>query len=220
MRTTSPIMPSRFSWPAGTASRPGTPGSGPIAGGAAGARGWSRVVRCEGGRAGVIGLGRIGHAIAVRLAAHEMDVAWWGPRANSEARFPRADSLAALAEWSDALFVASRATPDNARQVDAGILRALGPRGVLVNISRGFLVDEEALVAALASRELAGARHRRFRRGTDRCRTLARSAQCRPESACRRLHAGGREALFDQLQANIERYFRGAALLTPVEDPL
>jgi hydroxypyruvate reductase len=174
----------------------------------------------RGRRAGVIGLGRIGHAIAVRLAAHEMDVAWWGPRANSEARFPRADSLAALAEWSDALFVASRATPDNARQVDAGILRALGPRGVLVNISRGFLVDEEALVAALASGELAGAGIDVFvEEPTDaaRWRDLP-NVVLSPHVAGYTQEAG--EALFDQLRANIERYFRGAALLTPVEDPL
>jgi phosphoglycerate dehydrogenase-like enzyme len=174
----------------------------------------------RGRRAGVIGLGRIGQAIASRLAAHEMDVAWWGPRANPEARFPRADSLAALAEWSDALFVASRATPDNAGQVDAAILRALGPTGVLVNISRGFLVDEEALVAALASRELGGAGIDVFAEeptDADRWRDLP-NVVLSPHVAGYTQEGG--EALFGQLQANIERYFGGEPLLTPVGDPV
>jgi lactate dehydrogenase-like 2-hydroxyacid dehydrogenase len=173
----------------------------------------------RGRRAGVIGLGRIGQAIAARLAAHEMEVAWWGPRAKPDAGFPRAESLVALAEWSDALFVASRATPENARQVNAAILSALGSNGVLVNISRGFLVDEVALVAALASRGIAGAGLDVFEEEpTDaaRWRDLP-SVVLSPHVAGYTQEAG--EALFGQLRANIERHFRGEPPLTPVQDP-
>ena len=174
----------------------------------------------RGRRAGVIGLGRIGNAIAARLAAHEMEVAWWGPRANPAAQFPRADSLAALAEWSDALFVASRATPENAGQVDATILRALGPRGVLVNISRGLLVDEDALVATLASGEIGGAGIDVFvEEPTDAARWRDLPNVVLSPHVAGHTQEGG-EALFGQLRANIEHYFRGEPLLTPVEDPV
>ena len=66
-------------------------------------------------------------------------------------------SLAELAQWSDILIVASRAAPENRHQIDAGVLHALGPSGVLVNISRGFLVDEDALIAALRNGTVGGA---------------------------------------------------------------
>jgi phosphoglycerate dehydrogenase-like enzyme len=170
----------------------------------------------RGRRAGVVGLGRIGHAIATRLAAHKMHVAWWGPRDKADAGFPRAESLHALAERSDALFVASRAVPDNAGQIDAAILQALGPDGVLVNVSRGFLIDEAALVTALADRRIGGAALDVFEHEpTDpaRWRDLP-NVVLSPHLAGYTHEAG--EDLFGQLRANIERHFRGEPLLTPV----
>ena len=66
-------------------------------------------------------------------------------------------SLTALAEWADVLVVAARASAENRRAVDAAVLRALGPKGVLVNIARGVLVDEPALCEALEQGVIAGA---------------------------------------------------------------
>ncbi|WP_404714130.1 NAD(P)-dependent oxidoreductase [Sphingomonas sp. MMS24-J13] len=170
----------------------------------------------RGRRAGVVGLGRIGHAVATRLAAHEMEVAWWGPRDQADAGFPRAESLHALAEQSDALFVATRAVPENAGQIDAAILHALGRDGVLINVSRGFLVDEAALVSALTAGTIAGAALDVFEQEpTDpaRWRDLP-NIVLSPHLAGYTYEAG--EDLFGQLRANIERHFRGAPLLTPV----
>lgn len=106
---------------------------------------------------GIVGMGRIGQAIARRCAGLGMAVVWHGPRAKPELPWPRIPSLLALAERADVLILALAATPDSDRMVDAAVLRALGPDGVLVNIARGALVDEEALIAALESGGIAGA---------------------------------------------------------------
>ncbi|MBV9994128.1 MAG: 2-hydroxyacid dehydrogenase [Caulobacteraceae bacterium] len=105
-------------------------------------------------RLGVVGLGAIGSAIARRAEPFGLDIAWWGPNEKPDARWPRASSLAALADASDILVVAARAGEENRRIIDAGILKALGPHGLLVNVARGQLVDEDALIAALKSGRL------------------------------------------------------------------
>ncbi|MCX7375086.1 MAG: 2-hydroxyacid dehydrogenase [Alphaproteobacteria bacterium] len=107
--------------------------------------------------AGIVGMGRIGQAIARRCEGLGMAVAWCGPREKPALPWPRLASLTALAERADVLILALAATPESDRMVDAAVLRALGPEGVLVNIARGALVDEEALIAALESGGIAGA---------------------------------------------------------------
>ena len=110
-----------------------------------------------GHRLGIYGMGTIGLKIARIAAAFEMDVGYHNraPRAGVDhTYFP---SLAALATWCDVLVVAVRAAPENRHAVNAEILRALGPQGSLVNISRGLVVDEMALCAALEANEIHGA---------------------------------------------------------------
>jgi lactate dehydrogenase-like 2-hydroxyacid dehydrogenase len=107
--------------------------------------------------AGIVGLGRIGQAIARRCAGLGMDVAWTGPRAKPEAAWPYVPDLLALATRSDVLILATPGGTGTDRMVDAAVLAALGPRGVLVNIARGSVVDEAALLDALESRAIAGA---------------------------------------------------------------
>jgi len=107
--------------------------------------------------AGIVGLGRIGHAIARRCAGLGMDVAWTGPRPKPDLPWPYSPDLRRLAERSDVLILATPGGAGTDRMVDAGVLAALGPRGVLVNIARGSVVDEAALLAALESRAIAAA---------------------------------------------------------------
>ena len=173
----------------------------------------------RGRRAGVVGLGRIGGAIAKRLQAHELSVRWWGPRDKPGTDFARAESLRALAQWSDILIVASRADRENVGQIDAAVLRDLGPEGLLVNVSRGFLVDEPALVEALMSGGLGGAALDVFAsEPTD----AALWADVPNVVLTPHLAGFTREAgtdMIGQLRENIRRYFAGEPLLTPVEDP-
>ncbi len=110
-----------------------------------------------GRKVGIYGLGEIGRRIALRCEAFEMEVAYHGRAAHQDVDYPFHRDLISLAEWADILVVAARADADNRHAVDGQILKALGPSGHLVNVSRGSMVDETALVAALEDGTIAGA---------------------------------------------------------------
>lgn len=110
----------------------------------------------KGRRAGILGLGAIGQAVATRVEAFGMSVAWWGPNPKPVA-WPRADSLLALAKESDVLVVCARAEAANRGLVSAEVIDAVGPDGMIVNVARGQLIDEDALIAALKAGRLGRA---------------------------------------------------------------
>lgn len=105
---------------------------------------------------GIVGLGRIGAGVAKRAEAFGMSVCYHGPR-RKDVAYPYYPDLKAMAEVSDCLVVACPATPETRNLVDARILEALGPEGFLVNVARGSVVDESALLAALKDKRIAGA---------------------------------------------------------------
>ncbi len=107
--------------------------------------------------AGIVGMGRIGQAIARRCAGLGMTVLWTGPRPKPELGYEYVPSLRDLAARSDVLILSMPGGKDTDGAVNAEVLRALGPRGVLVNIARGSVVDEEALITALQDGTIAGA---------------------------------------------------------------
>lgn len=107
-----------------------------------------------GGRTlGVVGLGHIGAAVARRAEALRLNVQWWGPR-EKDAPWPRAANVLELARASDILVVACRAEPANRGLISAEVIEAVGPAGLIVNVSRGSLIDEPALRAALKDGKL------------------------------------------------------------------
>ena len=110
-----------------------------------------------GARLGIVGLGGIGRAVARRAQVMRMQVAWWGPNPKPDAAWPRVETLVGLAEQSDILVVAARAHGDNVGLISAEVIAALGPQGLLVNVARGQLVDEDAAIAALRDGTLGGA---------------------------------------------------------------
>ncbi|MHC3127442.1 2-hydroxyacid dehydrogenase [Brevundimonas sp. GN22] len=110
----------------------------------------------QGQKVGIVGLGAIGAAVAKRASAFNLDVQWWGPRAK-DTEWTRAESLKQLAADTDILVVACRADDSNRGLIDAEIIRAVGPQGIIINVSRGSLVDESALIEALKSGALGGA---------------------------------------------------------------
>ena len=106
---------------------------------------------------GIVGLGAIGREVARRAEAFGMSVCYHGPRRKPDAPWPFHAVLEDLARASDCLVVTCPLTPGTRGMVDARILEALGPDGFLVNVARGAIVDEEALIAALRDRRIAGA---------------------------------------------------------------
>lgn len=110
-----------------------------------------------GARLGIVGLGSIGVAVARRAEVMRMPVQWWGPNPKPDAGWPRAASLLDLAKASDILVVAARAHAGNVGMISAEVIEALGPQGLLVNVARGQVVDEDALIAALRDKRLGGA---------------------------------------------------------------
>ena len=109
-----------------------------------------------GDRIGIVGMGNIGRAVAARMAAFTPEIGWWGPRPHDHP-WPRHESLRALADWCSILIVCARGDNDNAGLIGAEIIDAIGAEGLFVNISRGHLVDEDALIDALKTGRLGGA---------------------------------------------------------------
>jgi lactate dehydrogenase-like 2-hydroxyacid dehydrogenase len=112
--------------------------------------------KVSGKRVGIVGLGRVGTAIARRAAAFDCPVAYTNRSPVEGAPYPFVADLRQLARDSDVLVLAASADGGKAI-VDMGVLDALGPDGVLVNIARGKLVDEADLVQALQEKRIGGA---------------------------------------------------------------
>lgn len=110
-----------------------------------------------GSRLGIYGLGAIGARIAGLASAFAMEIGYHNRSRRPDLPYRYHDSLPGLAEWADILIVSVRASIETRHAVNAGVLRALGPRGYLVNISRGIAVDEAALCEALETGAIAGA---------------------------------------------------------------
>jgi len=113
--------------------------------------------RVHGARLGVVGMGRIGQAIARRAAGFDMPVRYHTRRARPDLPWAHEPDLHALAHWADFLVLITPGGPATHHLVDAAVLDALGPQGYLVNVARGSVVDEDALVAALQQGRIAGA---------------------------------------------------------------
>jgi lactate dehydrogenase-like 2-hydroxyacid dehydrogenase len=106
---------------------------------------------------GVVGMGKIGRAIARRAAGLGMAVAWTGPNPKPELPWTYMPALRDLAAAADVLVLVAPGGEATRHMVDAAVLEALGPRGILVNVARGSVVDEAALLDALERKVIAGA---------------------------------------------------------------
>lgn len=112
----------------------------------------------KGRRLGILGFGQIGKALARRAAAFGMEIGYWNRSdTDTEWGWQRHATPVELATASDILAVCVAGTPQTERMVDREVLAALGPNGVLVNIARGTVVDEDALIAALKDGGIAAA---------------------------------------------------------------
>jgi lactate dehydrogenase-like 2-hydroxyacid dehydrogenase len=170
----------------------------------------------SGKRLGILGLGNIGQKIARRGAGFDMELGYHNrkPREGEPMRY--FDSVTALAQWCDFLLIATPGGPGTQHLVNKWVLDALGPDGFIVNVSRGSVVDTEALAAALRAGTIAGA-------GLD----VYEGEPRLPESLLElhnlvlTPHVGGRspEAITASVQnflTNATRHFAGESVLTPI----
>lgn len=171
--------------------------------------------RVWGARVGILGLGRIGEEVARRMQA-------FGCQISYTARAPKPNSWTfiadpvALAAASDILIVTALANAETRHIVDARVLQALGPQGLLVNISRAANIDEEALIQALSSGTIAGAALDVFEgepafdpRFLDLPNVLLQPHQASGTVATRK-------AMGQLMRDNLAAHFAGKPLLTPV----
>ncbi len=113
--------------------------------------------RVSGKRLGIVGMGRIGQAVAERSSGFRMEVGYHNRRPAEGCALSYFESLTALAQWADYLVLTVAGGAGTRHLVNSDVLTALGPSGYLINVARGSVVDEAALIAALAERRIAGA---------------------------------------------------------------
>lgn len=114
-------------------------------------------VTLTGKTVGIVGLGRIGQAVARRASVFDMNVIYYGRREKPESGYSFYPDLIALAEASDFMILTVSGGAETRHLVNADVLKALGREGFLINVARGSVVDEEALLIALSNRDIAGA---------------------------------------------------------------
>jgi lactate dehydrogenase-like 2-hydroxyacid dehydrogenase len=114
-------------------------------------------VSLHGKTAGILGLGGIGQAIAQRCRAFEMDVAYTGPREKPDQPYKYYADLTAMARDSDFLVIACPGGEATRGIVNYKVLEALGPRGFVINVARGSVIERDDLMAALSNKAIAGA---------------------------------------------------------------
>lgn len=113
--------------------------------------------RVAGRRLGIVGLGRIGQAAARRAEAFALDIRYTGRAPKPGVPYGFEADLQALARWSDFLLVSASGGESTRGLISAAVLEALGPKGYFINVARGSVVDEPALVAVLREGRIAGA---------------------------------------------------------------
>jgi len=167
---------------------------------------------------GIVGLGRIGRAVARRLEAARIAVAYYSPRRRPEVSLPYYRTVGELAAAVDALVLCAPGGGATRGIIDAAVLAALGPGGIVVNVSRGSLVDEAALIDALEQGIIAAA-------GLD---VFADEPHVPPRLVAREdvvllPHVGSatvptRDAMGQLVLDNLVSWFRGAGPLTPIPE--
>ena len=180
-------------------------------------RGPELTMKLGGRSVGILGLGRIGKAIAQRVRAMQMHVAYTG-RKPQDVEYEYVADLKSLAAQVDFLVVACPGGPATRHLVDEGVLTALGRQGTLINIARGSIVDEAALARALANGTIRGAGLDVFEDEPNIPDALLAS-----DNAVLLPHVGSatretRQAMGDLCKANLDHWFAERSVLTLIPE--
>ncbi|WCT72481.1 2-hydroxyacid dehydrogenase [Sphingomonas naphthae] len=180
--------------------------------------GWAMPLsrKVSGRRIGIFGLGRIGHAIARRAAPFAGEILYTARSEKADVPYRYCPDITALAAASDILVLAAPGGDATRAIVDANVLAALGADGVLVNVSRGSLVDEPALIAALEAGGIAGAALDVFADEPHVPEALRAMDQVVLTPHLGSATQDTRRAMGELTVANLDAFFAGKPLLTPV----
>jgi lactate dehydrogenase-like 2-hydroxyacid dehydrogenase len=170
----------------------------------------------SGKRMGIFGMGMIGEKIAKRAAAFDMEIGYHNRSPRDGSPHAYFDSLHLLAEWCDVLVCAAPGGSETKHSIDSAVLSRLGPKGYLINIGRGSLIETNLLAEALRDGTIAGA-------GID----VYETEPARPEALIEldnlliTPHLAGwspeaTQAQLDLVLANLDGYFSGKGAITPV----
>jgi hydroxypyruvate reductase len=172
--------------------------------------------KVSGKRLGIVGLGRVGRAVARRAEAFGMEIAYSDPHRITDVSYRHQPDLVALAAEADFLVVAASGGPESRGIVGQRELDALGPNGILVNVARGSIVDEPALIAALTERRLGGAGLDVFTHEPDVPQALwtLDNVVLQPHRASATVET--RRAMADLVLANLAAHFAGRELPSAV----
>nr|WP_208647054.1 2-hydroxyacid dehydrogenase [Mesorhizobium kowhaii] len=174
------------------------------------------VTRVYGKRLGIVGMGRIGKAVARRAAAFDCEIAYFGTRRHDDLPYDFVGNLVELARRSEFLMVTLAGGEGTRNIVNAEILAALGPDGILINIARGSTVDETALLTALESGAIKGAGLDVFWNEPTIDERFGRLSNV----VLQPHHGSGtvetRKAMGQLVRDNLAAHFGGRTLLTPV----
>ena len=170
----------------------------------------------HGKRLGIFGLGHIGRAVARRAEAFSMPIAYTERHQIADSAYRFVPDLVTLAKASDFLVLAASATVETRNIVNRAVMDALGPNGILINVSRGSVLDEDALVAALAEKRLGGAGLDVFAHEPVVPEALwsMDNVVLMPHQASATIET--RRAMADLVLGNLAAHFAGRELLTPV----
>lgn len=176
----------------------------------------SWMTRLSGRRIGILGLGRIGANIARRAAGFDMRIAYHNRHRREDAPYAYHDTLLSLAQASEILMVACPGGAGTRHLVNTEVLHALGAGGLVVNIARGTIIDEAALIAALQDGTIAGAGLDVFER-----EPLVPPALLSMPNVVLTPHRGGASfetwnETCDIVKANLWTFFRGQPPLNPI----
>lgn len=174
--------------------------------------------KMSGARLGLVGIGRIGQAIAKRAAAFDMSVGYTARNARPELPYRYFPDAAALAAESDFLVLITPGGAGTRKLVDARVLEALGKKGILVNVARGSVVDESALIDALEKGVIGGAALDVFEDEPKVPARLLAMPQVVLTPHVGSATAATRQAMADLAMRNLRAHFAGQPLPTPVPE--
>ncbi len=170
----------------------------------------------RGRKIGIAGLGRIGAALARRIEAMDLEIAYFARNQKPDVAFEYHGSVESLAEATDVLILLVPGGEETKHLIDRRVLTALGPKGILINVARGSVVDEKALIEALENGTIAGAGLDVFADEPNVPEALVTM-----DNVVLLPHVGSgtnttREAMGDFVFTNLKSWFAGNGAVTPV----